>query len=106
MFFSQNTSPHVGEHCVTTQNVVIQEPLAITTKVLVDSENIHEIVCVDTGVQEEHMLQNSAVKADRVRHIDAPVEGIDYDQVSSSRGNRYWGARRAYDFFENYGTIQ
>lgn len=82
---------------MTTQNVVIQEPLAITTKVLVDSENIHEIVCVDTGVQEEHMLQNSAVKADRVRHIDAPVEGIDNDQVSSSRGNSTFGLWRGHE---------
>ncbi|KAK1403015.1 F-box domain-containing protein [Heracleum sosnowskyi] len=40
---------------------------------------------------EEHVVEDSVVDADRVRDIDAPLEEIGKDPVSTSRGNRYFG---------------
>lgn len=54
-------------------------PVSLTpTKMLVQDEK---------RVQVEHLVENSAVGADRGRHVGAPVAGTGIDQGSSSIGN-------------------
>ncbi|XP_074382024.1 uncharacterized protein LOC141723950 [Apium graveolens] len=82
-----NMIPH------TPRNVVLQEPLEDTTQVLVGAKSIHKTVCVDKGVQEEPVLHNYAVNADKARQISAPIEVTSNYRVSSSRGDsdfRLW----------------
>ncbi|KAK1373437.1 hypothetical protein POM88_029630 [Heracleum sosnowskyi] len=86
--------PHIEAASVAAQNVEIEETLSPPTKVLVDPENIHRTVCIDTeevGMQEEHVVQNSEV------HVVALAEGTCNDQVSSFRGNCYYGLWRGYE---------
>lgn len=109
--FSQNMMPATAAASVTAQNVVLQEPLAASTKVLVGSKNINKNVCIDNvdmgmheepvlqnsavnadnnvdmEVQEEPVVQNSAVNAERVEQISGPVEGTANGWVSSSGGD-------------------
>lgn len=81
---------HTEGVSLTDQTVVLQKPLTAPTKVLVGSENMHKTVCINTldmRVQEEDLVQNSVVNADRVTKIIVPVQGTSNDQVSSSRGD-------------------
>ncbi|KAK1399279.1 hypothetical protein POM88_009142 [Heracleum sosnowskyi] len=94
---SQNNNiTHTATTSVTAQNAVLQEPLAAPTKVFAGSKNTHKTVCIDTvdmQVQEEQVVQYSAVNTDRARKISAPVEGTSNNRVRSSRRNndfRLW----------------
>ncbi|KAK1379530.1 hypothetical protein POM88_026274 [Heracleum sosnowskyi] len=83
----QNIVPHAATASMTARNVVIEETLAAPTK-LVDSKDRQKTACIDTvdvGVQDELVLQNSEVHADRIIPVGAPVKGTCNDQVSSSR---------------------
>ncbi|XP_074327317.1 uncharacterized protein LOC141665233 isoform X2 [Apium graveolens] len=71
------------------ENLVLQEPLAAPTKEPGDFQNINKTVMVDTsvdmGVQEQHVMENSLVDANRAGPTDPLVGGIRNNRVSSSQ---------------------
>ncbi|XP_074332203.1 uncharacterized protein LOC141669480 isoform X2 [Apium graveolens] len=74
--------------------VVVQEPLASPEKELGDCQYINETICVDavdTGLQEQHVIENSRVDADGARKTDTVDEGTNKDPVSSFKGNSVLG---------------
>ncbi|KAK1370520.1 hypothetical protein POM88_036612 [Heracleum sosnowskyi] len=74
-----NMIPRTVAVSVTSQDAVLQEPLAGPTKELCDSQYIHQTLNVGTvsmDVQEEHVVEDSIVDADRVRPIDSSESGI------------------------------
>ncbi|XP_017238197.1 putative F-box/FBD/LRR-repeat protein At4g03220 [Daucus carota subsp. sativus] len=50
-----------------------------------------------TKLPQNHVVENSKIDADRVRHIDASVEGANKDQASSLRGERDSGLWRSHE---------
>ncbi|XP_074326151.1 uncharacterized protein LOC141664157 [Apium graveolens] len=78
----KNMIPQTQAISVTTENVVLPEPLAAPTKELGDCQCINETVEVDTvnmEVQEQHVMENSLVDANRARQTVTPVEGVSKD---------------------------
>ncbi|KAK1402950.1 hypothetical protein POM88_002555 [Heracleum sosnowskyi] len=76
-----NMNPQKVAVSMTAQNALLLGSLEVPTK--------------DMNVQKEHVLEDSVV-ADRARHIDAPVEEIGKDQVSSLTGNGDFGVWLGY----------
>ncbi|KAL8099199.1 hypothetical protein AgCh_031752 [Apium graveolens] len=96
----QNTTPYTEAATVKVPNVVLQEPLGVSTKVLVNCQHIHRTVCVDTadtGMQEELVGQDSLLDVDRLRQICSPVKRTGNDRVSSSGGNIDFGLWRGHE---------
>ncbi|XP_074340832.1 uncharacterized protein LOC141678417 isoform X2 [Apium graveolens] len=82
--------PHTEAVSLTAHTMVLQKPLEAPTKVLDGFENMQKASCVNTldmGVQEEDLVKNSVVNADRGTEIGVPVQGIGNDQVRSPRGD-------------------
>ncbi|KAL8149504.1 hypothetical protein AgCh_006494 [Apium graveolens] len=74
-------------------NVVQQKPLAAPTKELDDCQYKNKTVTVDTvdmGVQEQHVMENSLVDANRAGQTNPLVGGVSNDQ-GSSKGNSHFG---------------
>ncbi|XP_074348922.1 uncharacterized protein LOC141687514 isoform X2 [Apium graveolens] len=104
----KNIISHGEAAFVTAQDMVLDEPFTTQTKVLVGSKKLHKKVCVDTlatGVQEEHMVKNSVVNADRVTHTGVPVEGTGNDRVSSSRMDRSFGLWRGHEVNSEFESL-
>lgn len=101
LIFQKTMIPHTKAVSLTAQTVVLQKPLAAPTKVLVGSENMHKAACVNTldmGMQEENLVQNFDVNADRITEIGVPVQGSgsDHDKDSSPRGDGDVGLWQGY----------
>ncbi|XP_074344366.1 uncharacterized protein LOC141683527 [Apium graveolens] len=96
----QNTTPYTVVATVKAPNVVLREPLGVSTKVLVNCQHIHRTVSVDTadtGMQEEPVGQDSLSDVDRVRQIRSPVERTGNDRVSFAGGNSEFGLWRGHE---------
>ncbi|KAL8118891.1 hypothetical protein AgCh_016401 [Apium graveolens] len=95
-----NMIPQTEVVSATAENAVLQDPLAAPTKELVDCQHRNKALSVhtvDMGVQEQHMLENPLVDADRVKKVDSPVEGTSNDRVSSTKGYRGFGLWRGHE---------
>ncbi|KAK1364172.1 hypothetical protein POM88_039733 [Heracleum sosnowskyi] len=89
-----NMIPQTAAVTATAENAGIQEPLAAPTKELVDRQYINKALSVhtvDMRVQEQHVVKNLLVDADRFKKVDSPVEGTSNDLVSSTKGNKEFG---------------
>ncbi|KAK1386321.1 hypothetical protein POM88_024056 [Heracleum sosnowskyi] len=70
------------------------EPLAAPTKKLGDCQCINKTLSIDnvnTGVEEQHVMENSLLDANRARQTDPPVEGVSNGQVNFFKGTRDFG---------------
>lgn len=94
IFFQKNRIPQTRAVSVAAENIVLLEPLGAPTKELGDCQYKNKTVTVDTvntGVEEQHVMEDSLVDANRARQTDPPVGEVSNGQVNSIKGNRDLG---------------
>lgn len=96
--------PQTETVSLTAENAALEEPLAASTKGLVDCQYIDKTVSVETLDLE--VEEQTLVDAYKVRQIDSPVVGTRDNRVSSSMGIGDFGLWRGYEVnTENVGLL-